>query len=243
MKLLENTMKEDPKAQSNYKRKSVDKEDPWMTLIDQLWKANPYSKLLPVNPAEMTHAIGQMWLDAITKPDRAWANYNDYVREYTKLMNAATLKFWGSDQKVEPVIEPEKGDERFSAPDWQQNAIFDALKQSYLLAATTMLKIASEVEGLDEKQQHKLVFYMRQFLDAISPTNYTFTNPEFINEIVRTGGQNLVTGMEHLLRDFRAGKMKMTDTDAFVPGRNLATTPGQVIYRNKLIELLQYTPE
>ncbi len=242
MKLLESTMKGNPNTQSNYKHKTLDKEDPWMTLIDQLWKANPYSKLLPVNPAEMTHAIRQIWLDAITKPDRAWANYNDYVREYTKLINAATLKFWGSDQKVEPVIEPEKGDKRFSTPDWQQNAIFDALKQSYLLAATTMLKNASEVEGLDEKQQHKLVFYVRQFIDAISPTNFSFTNPQVIHEIIQTGGHNMVSGMEHLKRDLQAGKMKMTDTDAFAPGRNLAITPGEVIYRNKLIELIQYTP-
>ncbi len=242
MKLLESTMKGNPNTQSNYKHKTLDKEDPWMTLIDQLWKANPYSKLLPVNPAEMTHAFRQIWLDAITKPDRAWANYNDYVREYTKLMNAATLKFWGSDQKVEPVIEPEKGDKRFSAPDWQQNAIFDTLKQSYLLAATIMLKNASEVEGLDEKQQHKLVFYMRQFIDAISPTNFSFTNPQVIHEIIQTGGQNIVSGMEHLRRDLQAGKMKMTNTDAFAPGRNLAITAGKVIYRNKLIELIQYTP-
>src|SRR6266571_218987 len=242
MKLLESTMKGNPNTQSNYKHKTLDKEDPWMTLIDQLWKANPYSKLLPVNPAEMTHAFRQIWLDAITKPDRAWENYNDYVREYTKLMNAATHKFWGSDQKVEPVIEPEKGDKRFSAPDWQQNAIFDTLKQSYLLAATAMLKRASEVEGLDEKQQHKLVFYMRQFLDAISPTNFTFTNPQVIHESIQTGGQNIVSGMEHLRRDLQAGKMKMTNTDAFAPGRNLAITPGKVIYRNKLIELIQYTP-
>jgi polyhydroxyalkanoate synthase len=242
MKLLENIMKEDPNAQSNYKRKSVDKEDPWITLIDQLWEANPYSKLLPVNPAEMTRALQQIWLDAITNPDRAWANYNDYLRGYTKLMTAATLKFWGSDQKVEPVIEPEKGDKRFKAPDWQQNAIFDTLKQSYLLAATTILKSASEVEELDEKQQHKLIFYLRQFLDAISPTNFAFTNPQIIHEIIQTGGQNMRSGMEHLMRDLEAGKMKMTDTDAFAPGRNLAITPGQVIYRNKLIELIQYTP-
>ncbi|HEX6110256.1 MAG TPA: hypothetical protein VFZ02_12660, partial [Ktedonobacteraceae bacterium] len=86
MKLIENTMKGNPHTQSNYKHKSVDKEDPWITLIDQLWKANPYSKLLPVNPAEMTHAFQQIWLDAITNPEHAWANYNEYVREYTKLM-------------------------------------------------------------------------------------------------------------------------------------------------------------
>jgi polyhydroxyalkanoate synthase subunit PhaC len=242
MKLLESTMKGIPNTQSNYKHESVDREDPWITLIDQLWKDNPFSKLLPVNPAEMTYAFQQIWLDAIANPDRAWANYNDYVREYTKMMTAATLKFWGQGEDVEPVIEPEKGDKRFSAPDWQQNAIFDALKQSYLLAATTMLKNASEVEGLDEKQQHKLVFYIRQFLDAISPTNFTLTNPQVIHESIQTGGQNVVSGMEHLIRDLQAGKMKMTDTDAFTPGRNLAVTSGQVIYRNKLIELIQYAP-
>src|SRR6266852_1594694 len=240
--LIENTMKGNPAAQTVNKQDRGDAGDPWTTLIDQLWRANPYSKLLPIDPVEMTRALQRIWLDTINNPVRAWTNYNDFVREYTKLMATTTLKFWGLGQKVEPVIEPEKGDKRFSAPDWQQNAIFDALKQSYLLAATTMLKTASEVEGLDEKQQRKLVFYLRQFLDAISPTNYTFTNPQVIHEIIQTGGQNIVTGMEHLLHDLRAGKMMMTDTDAFAPGRNLAITPGQVIYRNKLIELIQYTP-
>ena len=111
-----------------------------------------------------------------------------------------------------------------------------------MLIATTLLKTASEVEGLDEQQQRKLVFYLRQFLDAISPTNVVFTNPQVLHEIVQSGGKNLVSGMEHLLRDLKAGQMKMTDTDAFAPGRNLALTPGQVIYRNQLIELIQYTP-
>src|SRR5881628_2164795 len=86
------------------------------------------------------------------------------------------------------------------------------------------------------------MFYLRQFLDAISPTNVAFTNPQVIHETVQSGGQNLVKGMEHLLRDIEAGQMKMTDTEAFAPGRNLALTPGQVVYRNKLIELIQYAP-
>ena len=240
--LIENTMKGNPAAQTVNKQDRGDAGDPWTTLIDQLWRANPYSKLLPIDPVEMTRALQRIWLDAINNPVRAWTNYSDFVQGYTQIMAETTLKFWGRGQDVEPVISPEKSDKRFSAPDWQQNAVFDALKQSYLLAATTLLKSASEVEGLDEKQQRKLVFYVRQFLDAISPTNFTFTNPQVIHEIVQTSGQNLVTGMEHLLRDIRAGQVKMTDTDAFAPGRNLAITPGQVIYRNKLIELLQYAP-
>jgi polyhydroxyalkanoate synthase len=242
IKLFENTRQVNQGTQGSYPHDRVDKDDPWITLIDQLWQINPYSKLLPMNPIETIHAFQHIWLDAINNPTGAWTNYSNFVRDYTQLMTATTLKFWGLDQDVRPIIEPEKGDKRFSAPDWQQNAIFDALKQSYLLTATTMLKTASEVKGLDEKQKRKLVFYLRQFLDAISPTNFTFTNPQVIHKTIETGGQNLVTGIEHLMHDLGAGKMKMTDTGAFEPGRNLAMTPGQVIYRNELMELLQYTP-
>jgi polyhydroxyalkanoate synthase subunit PhaC len=241
-KLIEGTMKENLALQTSFAQASEGGKDPWITLIDQLWQANPYSKLVPLDPAEITRTFQQLWLDAARNPGHAWAAYSDFVQQYTQVMASAALKFWGQDREGEPVITPEKGDKRFSAPDWQQNPAFDALKQSYLLAATTLLRSASEVQGLDEHQQRKLVFYLRQFLDAISPTNTIFTNPQVIHETVQSGGQNLVTGMEHLLRDIKAGQMKMTDTDAFAPGRNLALTPGEVICRNKLIELIQYAP-
>ncbi|TMC17674.1 MAG: class I poly(R)-hydroxyalkanoic acid synthase, partial [Chloroflexi bacterium] len=240
--LVESTMKVPPPMFMPAGQAGEGEKDPWIALIDQLWQANPYSKLLPIDPAEITRAFQQIWLDALKNPVRAWNNYNDFVQQYTQLMTETALKFWGGDLQVNPVVEPEKGDKRFSAPDWQQNAVFDALKQSYLLAATTLLKTARGIERLDEHQQHKLMFYLRQFLDAISPTNLMFTNPQVIHETISTGGQNMVKGMEHLLRDFKSGQIKMTDTDAFAPGRNLALTPGQVIYRNKLIELIQYAP-
>ena len=240
--LVESTMKVPPPMFMPAGQAGEGEKDPWIALIDQLWQANPYSKLLPIDPAEITRAFQQIWLDALKNPVRAWNNYNDFVQQYTQLMTETALKFWGGDLQVNPVVEPEKGDKRFSAPDWQQNAVFDALKQNYLLAATTLLKTARGIERLDEHQQHKLMFYLRQFLDAISPTNLMFTNPQVIHETISTGGQNMVKGMEHLLRDFKSGQIKMTDTDAFAPGRNLALTPGQVIYRNKLIELIQYAP-
>ena len=241
-KLIESTMKGPPPLPASVEQAKEGGKDPWSTLNDQLWQANPYSKLVPLDPAEITRAFQQIWLDAARHPDRAWATYSDFVQQYTQLMAQGSLEFWGRDQDAKPVIEAQKGDKRFSAPDWQQNPVFDALKQSYLLVATTLLKSASEVQGLDEHQQRKLTFYLRQFLDAISPTNFAFTNPQVIHETIQSGGQNLVRGMEHLLRDVQAGKIKMTDTEAFAPGRNLALTPGQVIYRNKLIELIQYTP-
>ena len=241
-KLIESTMKGNPALQASAGQALEGGKDPWTALIDQLWQANPSSKLLPIDPAEITHAFQQIWTDALRHPDRAWTTYTDFFQQYTQLMAATTLKFWGQGQQVEPTVTPEKGDKRFSAPDWQQNPVFDALKQSYLLAATTLLKTASQVEGLDEHQQRKLTFYLRQFLDAISPTNLAFTNPQVIHETIQSGGQNLVRGMEHLLRDVQAGQIKMTDTEAFAPGRNLALTPGQVIARNQLIELIQYAP-
>ncbi len=241
-KLIQNTMQGQAPTPAAAEPTGETNKDPWTKLIEQMWQSNPYSKMMPIDPAEITRVFQQIWLDAITNPNQFWANYNEFFQRYTQIMTSTSLKFWGMGQEISPVIEPEKGDKRFAAPDWQQNAIFDAIKQSYLLAATTMLKSASENKNLDEKQQRKLVFYLRQFLDAISPTNFTFTNPQVIHESIQSGGQNLVTGLKNLLRDVQTGGIKMTDTDAFAPGRNLALTPGQVVYRNKLIELIQYAP-
>lgn len=241
-KLIESTMRLQPIKPTTDVQTQESREDPWMALIDQLWKANASNNLFPIDPAEITEVFQKIWMDSLKDPGRTWAIYGDFVQKYTELMTASALNLWGLGQDTKPVAEPEPGDKRFSAPDWQQNAVFDAIKQSYLLTATTMLKTASEIQGLDEKQRRKLVFYLRQFLDAISPSNYMFTNPQVIHETTQTGGKNLTQGMEHLLRDIKAGQIKITDTDAFQPGRNLALTPGQVVYRNKLIELIQYTP-
>lgn len=240
--LLEDTMKLHPAMQMTAKQAQQGGNDAWTTLIEQLWNAQPYSAILPLDPVGTTRAFQQIWLDAFSNPARVWENYSNFAQQYTQLMTSTTLKLWGFGQGSEAVIAPEKGDKRFSAPDWQQNPVFDAIKQSYLLTATTLLKSASQVDGLDEKQQHRLTFYLRQFLDAISPTNFLFTNPQVIHETIQSGGQNLVKGMDNLMRDIKDGQIKMTDTDAFEPGRNLALTPGQVIYHNKLIELIQYTP-
>jgi polyhydroxyalkanoate synthase len=240
--LIEKTMNGNPFTQAITSPAKDGREDPWTALIDRLWEANPYGKGLPIDLGENLSIFQQIWLDALTNPTRLWALYSELVQQYTELMTAETLQLWGLGQNAKPVIEPQRDDKRFSATDWQQNPVFDALKQSYLLAATTLLKTVSGIESLDKKQQYKLTFYLRQFLDAISPTNFAFTNPQVIHETIATGGQNLVTGMQHLLRDINAGRIKITDTSAFEVGKNLALTPGQVVYRNELIELIQYAP-
>jgi polyhydroxyalkanoate synthase subunit PhaC len=220
---------------------AADGPDPWDTLVDQLWQANPLSKLMPIDAAEVTRAFRQIWLDALSHPARAWSNYVEFSQQYARLMTETTLRLWGL-QPGEPVVAPDKADKRFSAPDWQRNAVLDAIKQTYLLTATSMLKSAADIEGLDSRQQRRLVFYLRQFLDAISPTNFAFTNPQVIHTAIESGGESLTRGFQNLVRDLQVGQLRMTDTDAFAPGRNLALTPGHVVYRNKLIELIQYTP-
>ena len=242
-KLVDNTMAGYPfapivQAMAQQERR----EDPWVTLIDRLWDANPLSNVVPIDFGEILEVFQQVWLDALSNPTRLVGLYSDFVQQSTQVMTDSALKFWGLDQESKPVIEPEVGDKRFSAPDWQQNPVFDALKQSYLLVATTWLKEVEGIEGLNAKQRRKRTFILRQFLDAISPTNFAFTNPQVIHETIATGGQNLVKGMQHLLRDIQEGEIQITDTKAFQVGRDLVITPGQVVYRNQLIELIQYTP-
>src|SRR5438128_12448097 len=91
--LIENTMQSYPAPQSAPEQAKENEKDPWVMLIDQLWKANPYSKLVPLDPAEITRAFQQLWLDAARHPDRAWATYSEFVQQYTQLMAQASLKF------------------------------------------------------------------------------------------------------------------------------------------------------
>jgi len=243
--LVDNTMAGYPFApivQAMAKAQQERQEDPWITLIDRLWDANPLSNVVPIDFGEILEVFQRVWLDGLSNPTRLVRLYSDFVQQYTQVMANSVLKFWGLDQESKPVIEPEAGDKRFSAPDWQQNPVFDALKQSYLLVATTWLKEVEGIEGLNARQRRQRTFILRQFLDAISPTNFAFTNPQVIHETIATGGQNLVKGMQHLLRDIQEGEIQITDTKAFQVGRDLAITPGQVVYRNQLIELIQYTP-
>jgi polyhydroxyalkanoate synthase len=217
-------------------------EDPWVTFIDRLWDANPLSEVVPIDLGEIVEVFQGVGLDALTNPMRLVGLYSDFMLRSMQLMANSTLKLWGLGRESKPVIAPEADDRRFSFPDWQQNPAFDALKQFYLLTATTLLKSAEGIETLDRKQQRKLTFLLRQFIDAISPTNFAFTNPQVIHETMSTGGQNLVKGVQHLVRDIQEGEIKITDTKAFQVGKDLAITPGQVVYRNQLIELIQYIP-
>jgi polyhydroxyalkanoate synthase len=137
---------------------------------------------------------------------------------------------------------PPTKDKRFAAADWAEMPAFDLLRQSYLLASDYVLQAAASVEGLDAHTRAKMQFKTKQFVDALSPSNYLLTNPQVLKATVESGGENLLKGLEFLLDDLKAGRMKMTDENAFEVGRNVAVTPGKVVFENRLFQLIQYTP-
>ncbi|WP_246249284.1 PHA/PHB synthase family protein [Chelativorans alearense] len=143
-------------------------------------------------------------------------------------------------------IEPEAGDKRFQDPDWARNAFFDFLKQAYLVTTRWASDLVENAEGLDEQSRHKARFYMRQVSEALSPTNFLMTNPQLLRETFESDGENLVRGMRMLAEDIAAGKgelrLRQSDYSKFELGRNLATTPGKVVARSDLAEIIQYAP-
>ena len=137
-------------------------------------------------------------------------------------------------------------DKRFKHPEWTENVIFSFIKDSYLVAAKSVLSAVRDVKGMDEATARKIDFYTRQFVDALSPSNFVTTNPEVLTATLQSGGQNLLRGLENLLADLERGdgrlSITMTDMKAFHLGENIATTPGKVVYQNELMQLVQYTP-
>src|SRR6266581_1558991 len=192
--------------------------------------------------------IAQAFMDMMAKmlanPYKMAQAQMNLVWDYCSLWQHSMLRMVGMDP--EPVAAPAKGDNRFKDAEWEQHFLFDFIKQSYLITARHIHDSVCCVEGLDDNTQKKVNFFTRQFIDAVSPSNFAVTNPEVFRETVKSHGQNLLNGFNNLLRDIEDGdgqlRIKMTDTSAFELGKNVATTPGKVVFQNELIQLLQFTP-
>ena len=160
--------------------------------------------------------------------------------DHVALWQATALRMLGANPK--PVAEPAKGDNRFREAAWQDQFLFDYLKQSYLIVARHLQEGVASVDGLSAEARKKVDFFTRQYLDALSPTNFALTNPQVLRETLESGGQNLLRGLNNLLADMERGGISMTDEKAFKVGVNVATAPGKVVFQTDLMQLIQYAP-
>src|SRR5574341_340978 len=181
---------------------------------------------MAADPAMMATVSMNLWLD------------------YMRLWQSSWMKLFGVD--TGPVADPDKGDSRFKDEDWSKNFLFDLVKQSYLITARHIREAVAQVDGLPADSEKKVAFFTRQYVDALSPSNFLMTNPQVLRETMASGGQNLVRGLNNLLADIEKGggnlRISMTDETAFQLGKNVATTPGKVVFQTDLMQLIQYQP-
>ena len=177
-------------------------------------------------------------------PTALLEQHSQLWKQQFQLYQNTLMKAAGS--QTEPLVTPDKGDKRFNDEDWSNKPIFDFLKQSYLLTVNGMMESIDTTEGIDDKTRQRLSFFTRQWLNAIAPSNFLWSNPEVLRLTRESGGQNLVRGLKQLTEDMEKSSqvlsISMTDTDAFQLGENIATTAGKVVFRNRMFELIQYAP-
>jgi polyhydroxyalkanoate synthase len=185
--------------------------------------------------------VAEYWL---ADPSRAVQLQATLGKAYLDLWAANARRMAG--ETTDPLVQPDPRDRRFVDPEWSTNPFFDFLKQAYLLTSRWADHLVEDAEELDERTRQKAEFYVKQIANALSPSNFVLTNPELLRETLSSNGENLVRGMQMLAEDIEAGggelKIRQSDASKFEIGRNLAVTPGKVIFQNELIQLIQYEP-
>ncbi|WP_206340899.1 PHA/PHB synthase family protein [Marinicauda algicola] len=202
------------------------------------------SMLPQADPLHAGPEMLQVWENILSDPELLMQSQADLYRGYMDLWSGTMGRLMSGEAK--PAVEPEKGDKRWRAKEWSEHPVFDAIKQSYLLNQRFLMGLVSGVKGVDEATKRKAEFVTRQIVDAMAPTNFALTNPEVIRETYETRGENLTRGLMNLVRDLERGQgrlaLSQTDMEGFEVGKDLAATPGQVIFRNEVMELIQYAP-
>jgi polyhydroxyalkanoate synthase len=185
-----------------------------------------------------------VWSHIATDPNKLMQAQAGLMRGYLDLWSSTTRKMVTGE--AEDVVKPDPSDKRWRSADWSSHPVFDAIKQSYLLNQNFLMGLVQGVEGVDEKTKRKVEFLTKQMVDAMAPTNFALTNPDVLRETVQSKGENLTKGLANLMADLERGggrlALSQTDLEGFRIGEDLATTPGKVVYRNPVMELIQYAP-
>ncbi len=211
---------------------------------DWLKRQSESGAVQSTDPLNIGGAFMEMTARLMANPAKLMQAQLGFWQDYMTLWQSTANRIMGLE--TTPIIAADPRDRRFKDNGWKENEVFDFIKQSYLLSARFVQDVVTHVDGLDPKTAQKVDFYARQFVDAMSPSNFVLTNPEVLRRTAETGGENLLKGLNNLLGDLERGhgqlRIKMTDTEAFEIGGNIAVTPGKVIYQNDLMQLIQYEP-
>jgi len=208
------------------------------------WLSRQSRDVPELDPMAVGHAFMEMTTQLMKDPSKLVHAQIGLWQDYMTLWQNTTRRMWGLQSPA--VIDSNPGDPRFKDHAWKENEIFDFIRQSYLLCARYVQDVVARVDGLDSRTAQKVDFYSRQFMDAMSPSNFLMTNPEVLRKTAETGGENLLRGLTNLLSDLERGRgrltIKLTGVDAFKIGENIAVTPGKVVFQNELMQLIQYSP-
>ncbi len=219
-------------AQENF-QKITDLAGRSQQMMVEFWTKEHGNTPLIADPLGLMTTWTKAWTAMLTDPARLMEQQQRYM--------ADALQLW--QRFLQPPEErPAVKDKRFAGQAWAETPAFDFLRQSYLLTASHIMEAAQGLNGMDAAEKDKARFLIKQFVDAMSPSNFLATNPEVLTATITSGGANLLKGLEHLLADLSSGRMRMTDENAFEVGRNVAITPGKVVYQNRLFQLIQYAP-
>jgi len=198
-----------------------------------------------VHPKVVAQAFSEMALRAMENPAPFINQQMALMNQLGQLWADSARRFWNG-EAPEPAVQPARDDKRFKDAAWAENVVFDFYKQAYLLTSRQIQEMVDQVPGLDPHTARKLRFYTRQWVDALSPSNFALTNPEVVKATIESHGENLVRGFANMLEDLERNQgrfsVKMTDYSAFRLGENIATTPGKVVYQNRVMQLIQYSP-
>jgi polyhydroxyalkanoate synthase subunit PhaC len=214
----------------------------WKKLITQPTSAeDPAAPIL----ADFSVALREVGAAMLENPNKLIADQMELLSQQQALYQNTVLRFMG--KETTPVVSPDPSDKRFKSDEWSENPVFDYMKQLYLLQGNSLMKMIKDTDGLSDHTRQKVEYFVRQYINALAPTNFPTLNPDVIRKTLETGGSNLATGMEQLIKDMDGSargslNVSMTDTSAFRVGDNVAVTPGKVVFQNDVMQLIQYTP-
>ena len=212
--------------------------------IDPEWQQSARSELSLSEVVGLPETLGELSRQMITEPEHLMQAQMKFWENNLKLLGYFTARLSG--KTPDPVATPDPNDKRFNKTDWNEDPYFDFLKQQYLLFTDWVDDLVNGAGELDPHEHQKAKFFTRRLTDAMAPTNFLLTNPEAIRETLETKGDNLLRGLEMAIADMEQsqGRLqpRMSKDGAFELGKNLANTPGKVVFRTDLMELIQYTP-